>query len=78
MGVDIIGWFEVGFFGLDLFVCLMDVLEGILFIVLENIMFYLKLVVKVLVGFISVLKWLEDGGGLIFVEDEGYLLSFSY
>lgn len=29
MGVDIISWFEVGFFGIDLFVRFVDVLDGL-------------------------------------------------
>lgn len=78
LGVDIIGWFEAGFFGLDLPVRLMDAPEGTPFTALENIMPHLKPAVKVPVGFTSALKRLEDGGGSILVEDEGYSSSLSY
>lgn len=71
LGVDIIGWFEAGFFGLDLPVRLMDAPEGTPFTALENIMPHLKPAVKVPPGFTSSLKQLEEGGESIHMKAEG-------
>jgi len=62
LGVDIIGWFEAGFFGLELPVRLMDAPDGTPFSPLENIMPHLKPAVKVPPGFNSLKGVAEEGG----------------
>ena len=78
LGVDIIGWFEAGFFGLELPVRLMDAPEGTPFVPLENIMPHLKPAVKVPPGFNSQ-KQLEEGGESFHnLKDEVLSSSISY
>ncbi|CAM6091961.1 unnamed protein product [Calypogeia fissa] len=59
MGVDIIGWFEAGFFGLDLPVRLVDAPEGAPFNSLGNVMPHLKPKARVPPGF-DALKQVEE------------------
>jgi hypothetical protein len=77
LGVDIIGWFEAGFFGLELPVRLMDAPEGTPFVPLENIMPHLKPAVKVPPGFNSQ-KQSEEGGESFHMKDEVHSSSISY
>lgn len=77
-GVDIIGWFEAGFFGLDLPVRLMDAPEGTPFTALENIMPHLQSAVKVPPGFTSASKQSDESVESTHLKDEEYLSSISY
>ena len=77
LGVDIIGWFEAGFFGLELPVRLMDAPEGTPFVPLENIMPHLKPAVKVPPGFNSQ-KQSEEGVESFHMKDEVHASSISY
>lgn len=77
LGVDIIGWFEAGFFGLELPVRLMDAPEGTPFTALENIMPHLKPAVKVPPGFNSV-KQAEEGGESFHMKDEVHSSSMNF
>lgn len=61
LGVDIIGWFDAGYFELDLPVRLVDAPESTPFIPLEDVMPHLKPAVKVPPGFNS-LKQAEEAG----------------
>lgn len=61
MGLDIIGWFEAGFFGLDLPVRLADGPEGTSFNSLGNVMPHLKPKARVPPGF-DALKQVEEQG----------------
>jgi len=77
LGVDIIGWFEAGFFGLELPVRLMDAPEGTPFSPLENVMPHLKPAVKVPPGFNS-LKQAEEGGESFHLKGDVHSSSMNF
>lgn len=78
LGVDIIGWFEAGFFGLELPVRLMDAPEGTPFSPLENIMPHLKPAVKVPPGFNSLKGVAEEGGESFHLKGDVQSSSLSF
>lgn len=69
MGVDIIGWFEAGFFGLELPVRLVDSPEGTPFSLLGTVMPHLKPAVRVPPGF-DAMKQVDEGGDTILSKGE--------